>query len=408
MYFPARSFSRRDNLKELFGHTLYPIVLNCQNLISLSAIIKNMSVSVGIVGLPNVGKSTLFNALLSKQQAFVANYPFATIEPNVGVVPVPDLRLSKLAEVEKAEHRMDRLPPEIPATVEFVDIAGLVAGAHKGEGLGNKFLSHIREVDAIVFVLRAFDDGDIIRSGSVDPKSDLSVLTTELILADLSTLEKQAEPRGVKDVGLLRRWEAVVKLRGALNDGMRADEVSLTDEERLASRDLHLLTDKPSLFVINVGEEELDGMSELTEKYAGDLGVLKERVVVVSAKIEAELAGLTKEEAAEFMKDLGLDKSGLERLITSSFSLLGLMTFLTAGEKEVRAWTIKKGTAAPAAAGVIHSDFEKNFIRAEVVSFSDFIDCGGWAGARDKGKVRSEGRDYIMAEGDVVEFRVGV
>lgn len=371
-----------------------------------------MGLSVGIVGLPNVGKSTLFNALLSKQQAFVANYPFATIEPNVGIVPVPDERLTKLAEVEKAEHRMDRLPPEVPATVEFVDIAGLVAGAHKGEGLGNKFLSHIREVDSIAYVLRNFSDEDIVRSGSVDPKNDFSVLTTELILADLQTLEKQAEPRGVKDPMVLRRWSAVEKLRAGLNEGLRAAEVSLSEEEREASFDLHLLTSKPFLVVLNVDESALKAepgkFTVAVAEFIGEVPLPPERVVPISAKIEAELASLGKDEAVEYLKSLGLEKSGLERLIVGAFDLLGLQTFLTAGEKEVRAWTIKKGMTAQEASGVIHTDFVKNFIRADVVSFEDFIASGGWLNAREKGKVRSEGRDYLMKDGDVVEFKIGV
>lgn len=350
---------------------------------------------MGIVGLPNVGKSTLFNALLSRQQAFVANYPFATIEPNVGVVPVPDERLSKLAEVEKAENRMDHLPPEVPATVQFLDIAGLVEGAHKGEGLGNKFLSHIREVDAIAYVLKSFDDPNVVVAGSKDPKSDLAVLTTELILADLQTLEKQAEPRGVKDPVTLRRWSAVEKLRGGLNEGLKASEVTLSDEEKEAARELHLLTAKPHLVVLNVGEKDLG------KEVAGE-------AVVISAKIEAELASLGEDEAAEYLRSLGLEKSGLERLIVKAFVLLGLMTFLTAGEKEVRAWTIKKGTTAQQASGVIHTDFAKNFIRADIVRYEDFVAVGGWVSAREKGKVRSEGREYIMQEGDVVEFKVGV
>lgn len=368
-----------------------------------------MNLSIGIVGLPNVGKSTLFNALLSKQQAFVANYPFATIEPNVGIVPVPDDRLAKLAEVEKSEHRMDHLPPEIPATVKFVDIAGLVAGAHKGEGLGNKFLSHIREADAIAYVLRAFDDPDVVRSGSLDPKSDFEVLTTELILADLQTLDKQSEPKGVKDPAILRRWSATEKLRAGLNNGLRASAVGLTDEEREASGDLHLLTAKPYLIVLNLSEKDLNpaSMNRFVEAFSKDAGVLSEEVIGVCAKTESELVSLSKDEAAEYLQSLGLDKSGLERLIIRGFDLLNLMTFLTAGEKEVRAWTITKGTKAPQAAGVIHTDFEKNFIRADVVPFEDFVASGGWLGARDKGKVRSEGRDYLMQDGDVVEFKIG-
>ena len=368
-----------------------------------------MNLSVGIVGLPNVGKSTLFNALLAKQQAFVANYPFATIEPNVGVIPVPDERLTKLAEVEKAEHRMDRLPPEVPATIKFVDVAGLVAGAHKGEGLGNKFLSHIREVDAVAYVLRVFEDPDIIRSGSTDPQSDLSVLTTELILADLQTLEKQSEPRGVKDPVALRRWSATEKLRAGLNKGLRASAVDLNEEEREASNELHLLTAKPFLVVLNLSEDGLgsDLMTEKINSFSKESGISSERVVGISAKIESELAALGKDEALEYLHSMNMDKSGLERLIVRGFELLDLMTFLTAGEKEVRAWTISKGTKAPQAAGVIHTDFEKSFIKADVVTFGDFLANHGWLGSRENGKVRSEGKEYIMREGNVVEFKVG-
>lgn len=367
-----------------------------------------MNLSVGIVGLPNVGKSTLFNALLQKQLAFVANYPFATIEPNVGIVPVPDDRLAKLAEVVAREISKSPNIPIVPATVKFVDIAGLVAGAHKGEGLGNKFLSHIRETDAIAYVLRAFEAPDVVQAGSTDPKNDFSTLTTELILADMQTLEKQSEPRGVKDPDVLRRWSAVEKLRAGLNNGLRASEVELDKEEREAAYDLHLLTAKPYLVVLNLSENNLVSADKYTDTFSKETGVSKNTVVGISAKIEAELANLDKKDAQEYLGSLGLDKSGLERLIVKAFDLLGLMTFLTAGEEEVRAWTIKKGTKAPQAAGVIHTDFEKNFIRADVVTFSDFVSVGGWASAREKGKVRSEGREYVMQEGDVAEFKVGV
>lgn len=300
-----------------------------------------MNLSVGIVGLPNVGKSTLFNALLKKQVAFAANYPFATIEPNIGVVPVPDDRLQKLADVVKTQKI-------IPATVKFVDIAGLVKGASQGEGLGNNFLAHIREVDAIVYVLRGFTDENVIRAGSVDPEADYEILRTELQLADLETIEKRKEKK--KDV-----------------------------EEAL-----QLLADKPEIKVLNVDEDKI---------------VDKPGYIVLSAKLESELG--------DEIKDLGIAESGLEKLVKKAYEILGLQSFLTAGEKEVRAWTVKRGTKAPRAAGVIHTDFEKHFIKADVINWEDFVALGGWQKAREVGKVRLEGRDYVMAEGDVVEFKVG-
>jgi ribosome-binding ATPase YchF (GTP1/OBG family) len=340
-----------------------------------------MSLSVGIVGLPNVGKSTLFNALLKKQQAYVANFPFATIEPNIGVVPVPDDRLKQLAGVTKKAEGMASLPPEVPATVEFVDIAGLIAGASKGEGLGNKFLSHIREVDAICFVLRAFSDPDIIKQGVKDPKSDFEILKIELDLADAETLEAHQKKKN-------------------------ADIESL-----------QLLGKKPFLVVLNVDEGDLKNATEIEEKYATELGVDKDQVVVISAKTESELSELSEMDQTAYLKDLGVEKSGLERLIQKAFKTLGLITFLTAGEKEVRAWTIPVGISAQDAAGVIHTDFIKKFIKADVVDFEDFVNPeglalpkpgeGGWKAARELGKVRSEGRDYIMKDGDVVEFKIG-
>ena len=329
-----------------------------------------MSLSVGIVGLPNVGKSTLFNALLKKQQAYVANFPFATIEPNIGIVPVPDERLDKLAVVTKEEEKMTDLPPKVPATVEFVDIAGLIAGASKGEGLGNKFLSHIRQVDAICFVLRAFSDPDIIKQGVKDPKSDFEILKLELQLSDEDMVAEHSKKKN-------------------------ADVESLP-----------LFSKKPFLIVLNVDEESLKEASGLEEKYASELGVAKDQIVVISARTESELSELSDEDQKSYLKDLGVQKSGLERLIRKAFSTLGLITFLTAGEKEVRAWTINKGINAQEAAGVIHTDFIKKFIKADIVDFNDFI-VGGWKAARDSGEVRSEGRDYIMQDGDVVEFKIG-
>lgn len=330
-----------------------------------------MSLSVGIVGLPNVGKSTLFNALLKKQQAYVANFPFATIEPNIGVVPVPDERLKQLVEVTKNAENMATLPPEVPATVEFVDIAGLIAGASKGEGLGNKFLSHIRETDAICFVIRAFTDPDIIKQGVKDPQTDFEVLKLELDLADAEMIEnhnkkKNAEPEN-----------------------------------------LPLFSKKPYLIVLNVDEKDLKETTVLEGKYAGELKVSKDQIIIISAKTESELSELSEEDQRAYLKDLGVEKSGLERLIQKAFATLGLITFLTAGEKEVRAWTIKQGINAQEAAGVIHTDFVKKFIKADVVDFNDFVSNGGWKACRELGRVRSEGRDYIMKDGDVVEFKIG-
>jgi len=322
-----------------------------------------MGLSVGIVGLPNVGKSTLFNALLKKQQAYVANFPFATIEPNIGIVPVPDDRLQKLAEIYRA--------PIVPATVEFVDIAGLIEGASKGEGLGNKFLSHIRQVTAICFVLRAFSDPDIIKQGVKDPKSDFEILKIELDLADAETVEAHQKKKNA-------------------------------DVEALP-----LLSKKPFLIVLNVDEGDLKNASEIEEKYSKELGVEKAQVVVISAKTESELSELSDSDQSDYLKDLGVERSGLERLIQKAFKTLGLITFLTAGEKEVRAWTIRLGMTSLMAAGVIHTDFEKKFIKADICDFDDFIKNKGWKACRELGKVRSEGRDYIMRDGEVVEFKIG-
>ena len=324
-----------------------------------------MSLSVGIIGLPNVGKSTLFNALLKKQQALAANYPFATIEPNVGVVPVPDERLAKLAEVVHTEKI-------VPATVKFVDIAGLVKGASTGEGLGNKFLAHIREVDAIAMVLRDFSDENVIRAGSENPKSDAEVLETELILADLQTVEKSKEPMAKR-------------IAESLQKAIPVRNMIFSDEEIPVVKQMNLLTIKPVILVLNVDEDKLGK---------------RDGYIVLSAKLESELG--------DEIKDLGILESGLEQLIKKSYEILELQSFLTAGEIEARAWTIKKGTKAPQAAGVIHADFEKHFIKADVIYWEDFITLGGWAKARETGKVRMEGKEYIMAEGDVVEFKVGV
>ena len=367
----------------------------------------DMGLSVGIVGLPNVGKSTLFNALLKKQLAYVANFPFATIEPNIGVVPVPDERLTKLAEVTKNAENMASLPPEVPATVEFVDIAGLIAGASKGEGLGNKFLSHIRETSAICHVVRAFSDPDIIKQGVADPKTDFEVVETELILADFQTLEKQKDPGNTPDKDQTKWWEVVSKLRQELQKGTPAREVDLTEEEEKIAKSLSLLTAKPILIVLNVDEISLKDADSLETKYAEEFKVEKNQIVAICAKTESELSELSEDDQKVYMQDLGIKSSGLERLIQKAFATLGLITFLTAGEKEVRAWTINKGINAQEAAGVIHTDFIKKFIKADVVDFNDFIENTGWKNCRELGKVRSEGRDYIMKDGEVVEFKIG-
>ncbi len=364
-----------------------------------------MNLSVGIVGLPNVGKSTLFNALLKKQQALAANYPFATIEPNVGIVAVPDDRLSQLAEVVKTEEGMGSLPPLKPATVEFLDIAGLVKGASEGAGLGNKFLSHIREVSVIAHVVRAFEDADVIREGSVSPEEDYKTIQMELILADLQTVEKQRDSKAVKTDPVKK--SAIASLFKSLNNGTAARDASLTDEERDSIRDLFLLSNKPELIVLNVDEGSLNKSEEIIQNYAGMLQISKDTFVVISAKIEAELAALSDEEQKEYLRDIGLETSGLERLIRGAYETLGLMSFLTAGEKEVRAWTIKKRSTAPEAAGEIHTDFVKKFIKAEVISFDDYLVIGGRKKARELGKARLEGKDYIVQDGDVIEFKIG-
>ncbi|MBI5613880.1 redox-regulated ATPase YchF [Candidatus Gottesmanbacteria bacterium] len=360
-----------------------------------------MSLKVGIVGLPNAGKSTLFNALLKKQAALAANYPFATIEPNIGIVPVPDERLEKLARViEQTEHVM---PPLVPATVEFVDIAGLVSGASTGEGLGNKFLSHIREVDLICHVTRYFADEDVIHvAGSVDPKRDQGIIETELILADLQTLENQTlKSKNQKDISKSKN-DALQKLTEKLNKGISARDTGLSIEEHHAIRDLHLLTLKPELYVSNIGEVQI-------KDFASSNSTMKQlnNTMLISAKVESELSALSESEQKEYLASLGWDHSGLDRLIQVAYTTLGLISFLTVGVKESRAWTIAKGLKAPQAAGVIHTDFEKKFIRADVCALDDFIGNLGWKGAREVGKVRSEGREYSMNDGDVVEFRIG-
>lgn len=363
--------------------------------------------SVGIVGLPNVGKSTLFNALLKKQQALAANYPFATIEPNVGIVPVPDDRLNKLAEITKEEEKMTGLPPIKPATVEFLDIAGLVKGAAQGAGLGNKFLSHIREASVICHVIRAFTDENIIREGSSDPENDFATISTELILADLQTVQT-AQSR-IKKIHSQVEKDALVRLVEGLNNGTPAREIKLSDEEKEYAKTLFLLTQKPEIIVLNIDENDYSSVNidRLIEKYADLLQISKSRFTVICAKIEEELSNLTEDEQKQYLKDLGFVTSGLERLIQKAYETLGLISFLTSGEKEVRAWTIRRGSTALMASGVIHTDFMQHFIKAEIVGFDDFVSIGGWKKSRELGKVRFEGRDYIMKDGDVVEFKIG-
>jgi len=374
-----------------------------------------MSLSIGIVGLPNVGKSTLFNALLKEQQALAANYPFATIEPNIGIVPVPDTRIEVLAKIVKTSVIR-------PATVEFVDIAGLVKGASKGEGLGNKFLSHIREAAVICHVLRDFDDENVIREGAVAPKEDLHTIRLELQLTDLATLEKQVEPKGAVDRLAKERWQIVSALKKVLEDAFSINQI-LASEQKIGEyglaqftpeaiaivlRDLSLLTAKEELYVINVSESALGStVAETTQKYASDLDVDSSRVIVMCNQIESELAVLSDEDRVAYLADLGLAQAGLDRLIATAYDVLHLQSFLTAGEKEVRAWTMQQGKAARQAAGVIHSDFERQMISARITSYEDFIAHGGWKGVKEVGKLRTEGRDYIMQEGDVVEFLIG-
>jgi len=363
-----------------------------------------VGIKCGIVGLPNVGKSTLFNAL-TRAQIPAENYPFCTIDPNVGIVPVPDPRLDALAAIARPERIL-------PTTVEFVDIAGIVKGAAQGEGLGNKFLAHIREVDAITHVVRCFEDGDVIHvAGRVNPLADIETINTELALADLDTAEKglaRAEKAAkAQDKDALRAREVIRRVRDSLNEGRPARAIPLDDQERAIVRELQLLTMKPVLYVANVNETGFQNnpLLKAVEDLARSEGA---QVVSVCAAIEAEIAQLEDADRAEFLRELGLEEPGLNRVIRAGYALLGLQTYFTVGPKEARAWTIRRGFTAPQAAGVIHTDFERGFIRAEVIGYADYIAGRGEAGAKEAGRLRLEGKEYVVQEGDVMHFRFNV
>ncbi len=363
---------------------------------------------LGIVGLPNVGKSTLFNAI-TKAGAESANYPFCTIEPNVGIVSVPDERLEVLS-------KMNNSAKIVPAIIEFVDIAGLVKGASRGEGLGNKFLSHIREVDAIVHVVRCFEDKNIVHvDGSVDSIRDVETIDLELIFADIESVDKRIDraKKSAKggDKKFLAEAEFFERVKKHLEDGKPVRTMELNDEEHELMKDVFLLTTKPVIFAANVSEDELSGGYNNNENYVKLSQFATEQgceIIPVSAQIEEEISQLDDVEKMEYLKELGIEESGLDRLVRASYKLLGLISYLTSGEPETRAWTIVKGTKAPQAAGKIHTDFERGFIRAEVVSYTDLIECGNMVAAKEKGLVRSEGKDYVMKDGDVVFFRINV
>lgn len=359
----------------------------------------------GIVGLPNVGKSTLFNTVVANAKAAAANFPFCTIEPNVGVVAVPDERLDVLAKISKSQKI-------VPTRIEFVDIAGLVKGASKGEGLGNQFLANIREVDAIIHVVRCFENDDIIHvSGSIDPLRDMDIINLELSLADLAQVERRLErqrKQAKKDKDAVEEVAILEKILPILNEGQPARLVKLTEEEKAIITPLGLLTSKPVIYAANVSDEDLAEGNEWVEQLQAKATEENAKVVVISAQVESELVELSPEEKAEFLESLGVKEGGLQSLIRATYDLLGLRTYLTTGETETRAWTIISGMTAPQAAGVIHSDFERGFIRAETVSYEDLVACGSMTAAKEKGLVRSEGKDYVVQEGDVMLFRFNV
>jgi GTP-binding protein YchF len=365
-----------------------------------------MGFQCGIVGLPNVGKSTLFNALTATQAAQAANYPFCTIEPNVGRVAVPDPRLDTLAKIGKSA-------TIIPTQLEFVDIAGLVRGASKGEGLGNQFLAHIREVDAVLYVLRCFESTDITHvEGSVDPLRDADTVETELMLADMEGLERRVTNAAKKakggDAEAKAQLPVLEKTLAALQAGKPARSVPLTADEKPIFKALQLLTGKPVLYICNVGEDDAATGNALTETVAARAKNEGAQTVVISAAIESEIAQLPPEEQADFLETLGLDQPGLNKVIRAGYALLDLITYFTVGPKEARAWTVRRNAKAPEAAGVIHGDFERGFIRAETIAFEDFVACNGEQGAKDAGKMRSEGKDYVVQDGDVMHFRFNV